>query len=116
MFKHTRNVALMAALFGFSSLLSAEIHVSTDDALKAAVKKAPPEYPQMAKQMHVAGKVEVQITIDAEGNVEEVKILSGNALLTGGVVNALKKWKFTPFTAEGSPTKAIAALEFEFKM
>lgn len=116
MFKHSRNLAMMAVLLGFSSILSAEIRVSTDDALKAAVKKTPPEYPAMARQMHVAGKVEVQVTIDSEGNVEDVKILSGNSLLTGGVVTALKKWKFTPFTQDGAPTKAIAALDFDFKI
>jgi TonB family protein len=116
MFKHARTVAAVATLFAFSSILSAEIRVSTDDAMKAAVKKTAPEYPAMAKQMHVAGKVEVQVTIDPEGNVEDVKIVSGNSLLTSGVVSAVKKWKFTPFSADGSPTKAVASLEFEFKM
>src|SRR5579885_2926347 len=116
MYRHTRNLAMIAVLLGFGSVLHAEIRVSTDDALKAAVKKTAPEYPAMARQMHIAGKVEVQVTIDEEGNVEDVKILSGNALLPGNVVIAVKKWKFTPFTQDGNPTKAVAALEFDFKM
>ncbi len=116
MYRHIRNLAMIAALLGFGSVMRAEIRVSTDDALKAAVKKPAPEYPAMARQMHIAGKVEVQVTIDVEGNVEDVKILSGNALLTSGVVSAVKKWKFTPFTQDGNPTKAVAALEFDFKM
>jgi TonB family protein len=107
---------MVAVLLGFSSIGSAEIRVSTDDAMKAAVKKTQPEYPAMAKQMHVGGKVEVQVTIDSEGNVEDVKILSGNALLTQSVVSTVKKWKFTPFTQDGKATQAVAALEFEFKM
>ena len=116
MYRKIRDLAMLALLLGFSSLLSAEIHVTTDDALKAAVKKAPPEYPAIAKQMKVVGKVEVQVTIDAEGNVEDVKILSGNSLLTNAVVSAVKKWKFTPFTQEGAATKAVASLEFDFKL
>jgi protein TonB len=116
MFKSTRNLAIAAMLLGFSALGHAEMRVSTEDALKAAVKKTPPEYPVMAKQMHVMGKVEVTVTIDAEGNVTDVKVNSGNALLTGTVVSALKKWKFTPFTQDGTPTTAVAALEFDFKM
>jgi TonB family protein len=101
----------------FSALLSAaDIRVTTPEAMKAAVKKVPPDYPPMARQMKVQGKVEVDVVIDADGNVEEVKILSGNALLTGAVVNSVKKWKFTPFTQNGAPAKAVAALDFDFKL
>jgi TonB family protein len=58
----------------------------------------------------------VDATIDAAGNVESVKIISGNAMLTPSVVTAVKKWKFTPFQQDGAPTKAVAALNFDFKM
>ncbi len=116
MYLHSRNLMMVAFLLGFSSIGSAEIRVSTDEAMKAAVKKTPPEYPAMARQMHIGGKVEVQVTIDAEGNVEDVKILSGNALLTPSVVSTVKHWKFTPFTQDGKPTEAVAALQFDFKM
>jgi protein TonB len=66
--------------------------------------------------MKIVGKVMIEVTIDADGNVEDVKVLSGNALLTNAVVNAVKKWKFTPFTANGAATKAVAALDFDFKI
>lgn len=116
MFRHTRNLAVIAFLLGSTSILNAEIRVSTDEAMKAAVKKMQPEYPPMAKQMRIGGKVEVQVTISPDGNVEDVKILSGNALLTPSVVNTVKKWKFTPFTQDGNPTTAVAALQFDFKL
>ncbi len=95
---------------------AADMRISTPDALKAVVKKTPPDYPAIARQMKVMGKVEVDVTIDADGNVEDVKILSGNALLTNAVISAVKKWKFTPFTANGAPAKAVAMLDFDFKM
>jgi TonB family protein len=103
-------------LLGFGTLASAELRVLTDDALKAATKKTPPEYSPIAKQLRIMGKVEVDVTIDADGNVENVKIVSGNAMLTPSVVTAVKKWKFTPFTQDGAPTKAITQLQFDFKM
>ena len=116
MFRSGRYAAVLILLLGMGTFAFAEIRVSTEDALKAAVKKSPPDYPPMAKQLKVSGRVEVDVTIDAEGSVEAVKILSGNAMLTPSVVNAVKKWKFSPFTQGGSPTKAIAMLEFDFKM
>lgn len=116
MYRQFRYAAILVLLLGFGVFASAEIRVATDDAMKAATKKSPPDYPPMAKQLKIAGKVEVDVTIDTDGNVENVKIISGNAMLTGSVVSAVKKWKFTPFTAEGAPTKAVAALQFDFKM
>ena len=116
MLRSLRYAAILVLLLGMGTFAFAEIRVSTDDALKAAVKRTPPDYPPMAKQLKVTGRVEVDVTIDSEGGVETVKILSGNAMLTPAVVSAVKKWKFTPFTQDGNPTKAVAALEFDFKM
>ena len=116
MFRQVRYAVILVLLLGFESLASAELRVATDEAMKAATKKTPPDYPPIAKQLKIGGKVEVDVTIDADGNVENVKILSGNAMLTQSVVTAVKKWKFTPFTQEGAATKAVAALQFDFKM
>jgi TonB family protein len=116
MFQHLRYAAVLIILIGSSGRLSAEMHVSAADALKAAVTKAPPEYPVIAKQMRVTGRVELEIKIGTEGKVEDVKVISGNALLTPAAVEAVKKWKFTPFTDGGVATKAVATLGVDFKL
>ncbi len=116
MHKLFSSAAVFAILLTLAPAASAELRVATDDAMKAATKKAPPEYPPIAKQLKISGKVEVDVTIDADGNVENVKIVSGNAMLTPSVVTAVKKWKFTPFTQDGAPARAVAQLQFDFKM
>jgi TonB family protein len=113
---HFRYAAILVMFLSFGLFASAEIRVATDDAMKAATKKIQPDYPPIAKQLKVAGHVQVEVTIDADGNVEAVKIVSGNAMLTQSVISAVKKWKFTPFTEDGAPTKAVASLEFDFKI
>jgi TonB family protein len=96
--------------------LRADMRVAADDALKAVVKKVDPVYPPIAKQMHVTGKVTVDVTVDTTGSVTDVKVTSGNALLTPTVLDAVKKWKFTPFNgATGEPTKVVASIDFDFK-
>jgi TonB family protein len=80
------------------------------EALKAAVKRPSPTYSPIAKQMRVAGDVEVEVNITKDGDVENVKVLSGNALLTAPVVKAVKEWKFSPFASE-----AVTQLKFTFK-
>jgi len=116
MYRQLRIAAILFIPLTFSMLASAEMRVSTNDAMKAVTKKTPPDYPPIARQLRISGKVQVDVTIDADGNVENVTLVSGNAMLTPSVIVAVKKWKFTPFTQDGAPTKAIAALEFDFKM
>jgi protein TonB len=103
--------ALMALL---TSIASGELRVSTSEAIKAATSKPQPVYNPVARQMKVAGKVEVEAVVDTSGNVEDVKALTGNPLLTQSAVSAVQKWKFTPFTENGAPSKAIVTLSFDF--
>jgi TonB family protein len=116
MHRQFRYAAILVLLLSSGILSQAEIRVANAEAMKAATKKTPPDYPPIARQLKIVGHVEVDVTIDPDGNVENVKIVSGNAMLTQSVVSAVKKWKFAPFTQDGTPTKAVAALEFDFKM
>ena len=68
----------------------------------------------MARQVRLSGQVQVDVLIDASGAVEKCTVLKGNVLLSNSAVAALKKWKFTPFTSAGQPSKAIAAITFDF--
>ncbi|MDE3198165.1 MAG: energy transducer TonB [Acidobacteriota bacterium] len=92
------------------------VHVSQAEAMKAAREKAEPEYPAMARQLHLEGAVQIEAHISENGTVEEVKPLTGNAVLMNSAVAAMKKWRFTPFVSDGKPVKAIADLSFRFKL
>jgi protein TonB len=111
----SRIKTICFALVLAAPALFADIRVSTGDALKSAVTKPSPEYSAVARQMKVTGHVEVEATVGTDGSVEAVKVLTGNPLLTGSTVTAVKKWKFTPFTQNGEPSKALAILGFDFK-
>jgi protein TonB len=88
--------------------------VSEDEAKKAITTKTTPEYPPMARQMKLGGKVQVDAYIDTDGKVEKVEVVTGNPLLTSAAVNAVKRWKFSPFTSDGKPTRAVAGFTFNF--
>lgn len=90
--------------------------VTRAEALQAATIKAQPEYPAVAKQLRVAGAVELEALVGQDGKVEKVNIVSGNAMLTRPAADALKRWTFTPFLEDGKPVKALAPVSFTFKM
>ncbi len=90
------------------------MRVSEEDLRKAAVTKVKPEYPPVARQLHLGGQVEVDVFVDAEGDVEKVEPRSGNPLFTSAAATALKKWRFTPFKTDGKAVKAVGAMRIEF--
>jgi len=91
------------------------VHVTQGEAMKAVKERVEPDYPAMAKQLHLQGAVQVQAHISESGIVEDVKPMTGNAVLMNAAVAAVKRWKFAPFVADGKPAKAVAELSFNFK-
>jgi len=114
-----RQIVVIAAagVFMAGAALSQDaVHVTQAEAIKNAKEKVEPEYPAMAKQLHLEGAVQLEARIGENGAVEDVKPLTGNAVLMNSAVAAMKKWRFSPFLADGKPVKAIADLSFQFKL
>jgi protein TonB len=104
---------LLAGLLvtGAAAQEATAVRVTESEAKKAIVSKTDPEYPAMARQMHLSGRVVVDIFIDEDGKVENAKPVSGNQLLSSAAVSAVKKWKFNSFGK-----KAVTSLAFDFKL
>lgn len=90
--------------------------VTQAEALKAARNKTQMDYPPMARQLRIEGQVDIEVTISPTGSVEDVKILTGNPALTGAAANAVRRWRFQPFTADGKTVRAVAVISFSFKL
>lgn len=106
---------IFAGLLASAVLDAADLRVSASEALKSAVHKPQPVYSAVARQVKVAGRVEVEALVGEDGTVQSVKAVTGNPLLTASAVSAVEKWKFTPFTADGKPVRAICTLSFDFR-
>lgn len=84
--------------------------------LEFAVLKSNPVYPPTARTLRQTGIVRVEVMVDEEGKVTEVQKLSGPALLQTAARDAVRKWKFKPFTRDGQPVKATGFLSFNFNL
>jgi TonB family protein len=63
---------------------------------RAIVSRVPPAYPELARRMHVSGKVVLLVTIQADGKVSGTKVESGHALLAPAAQDAVSRWRFAP--------------------
>ncbi len=80
------------------------------------IKKVEPVYPDLAKRARVSGIVILEVTIDEEGNVADVKVLRGHPLLDDEVVRAVRQWKYSPTLLNGEPVPVTATVTVIFSL
>jgi periplasmic protein TonB len=92
------------------------IQVSEQELRAAASRKIEPEYPAVARQIHLTGDVEIEVSVDSSGTVESATVERGNTLLAGPSLQAIKKWKFSPFREGSQPVRAVGTIRFTFRI
>ena len=73
-----------------------------------------PEYPPEAKDFCAGGKVEIKVLIGEKGDVLEAEAISGDELLRGVSVDAVRKAKFIPVHSWPVKVKGIVVYNFDF--
>jgi protein TonB len=68
----------------------------------------------VAKQSGSQGDVVVKTTIDAKGNVVNVQVVSGPAMLRGPALAALRRWRYEPSTLNGQPIEVQMMVTIKF--
>ncbi|MGA2217288.1 MAG: energy transducer TonB [Terracidiphilus sp.] len=74
---------------------------------RAIKSRVAPVYPEAASRLKIAGVVMVEATVDPDGNVADVKTLSGNRMLATAAEDAVRKWRFVPAPAKPTEEAAI---------
>ncbi len=107
------SIGLMVALFvSMSAALAPKTlaQATAPDTAKRKVKtRVVPDFPPLAKQMNVTGKVKIEATISTDGHVTSTKVVGGSPLLVGSALDAIKKWRFEP-----GPKESTEIIEFDF--
>lgn len=98
-----RNFVLMLTTVLFASVL---IHAED----RHVQKRVSPVYPELAKRMHLSGAVRLSATVASDGSVTEVKVVSGNSVLTTAAQEALRKWVYAQADAT---TTEMVEINFE---
>ena len=75
-----------------------------------------PTYPMTAKQMHLQGSVQIQANISKDGNITDVKLLSGDAVLGRAAMDAVRQWKYKPYVLNGEPIEIQTQVTVIFKL
>lgn len=78
------------------------------------IKRKDPVYSNEAKEKGISGSVELHFTINAEGNVRDVKVVKGNLLLGNAAIEAVQAWHYQPAILNGIPVEAESSVVVNF--
>lgn len=67
---------------------------------RALHSSVPPEYPDLARQMNITGSVQLQVIVNAEGSVKDVRVIGGHPVLAQAAVQAVRSWKYRSAAAD----------------
>ena len=96
-------VVLLPLALGLAVALQAQ------DLTRKVIARTAPDYPELARKAHLAGKVKVRVVIAANGSVTSAKLVGGNPVFERNAIEAVRQWKFESAPKE---TTAIIVLEF----
>jgi len=80
------------------------------------VKQVQPVYPRGALQLHIEGSVQLMATISKNGDISEVKVLSGDSQLSRAALDAVKQWKYKAYLLNGEPVDIQTQITVNFKL
>ena len=73
-------------------------------------------YPLLGKHTSVQGSVVLQAVVGADGVIEDLRVLSGPAILTAAAQQAVRQWRFKPVLQHGQPVETLAKITVNFSI
>ena len=92
------------------------IRLNSDAMAANVIHRVEPIYPPEAKEKGVEGEVVFEVTINEQGEVSDVQVLSANAMLVSAAYEAVRQWRYTPVLLNGDPIMAKATVTIRFTL
>jgi len=80
------------------------------------IKRVEPNYPELARQTHLSGVVLIDAILDENGNVMEMKVVSGHPLLIQSALSAVRQWKYKPTYLNDTPVPVQLIVTVTFRL
>jgi TonB family protein len=79
------------------------------------IKRVQPQYPQAALAVRAQGAVQIEATVNKQGNVVNPKVLSGDPILARAALEAVRQWRYKPYYLDGQPVEIETQITINFK-
>jgi len=92
------------------------VNISAGVATGMLIQKTTPTYPPIAKAARVSGTVVIQATISKTGTIENLKVVSGPAMMQQAALDAVRTWRYRPYLLNGEPVEVETEIKLQFRL
>lgn len=75
-----------------------------------------PQYPAVAQMAHIQGTVVLAATISKNGTIENLRLISGPAMLVAAASQAVRTWRYKPYLLNGEPVEVETTINIVFNL
>ena len=90
--------------------------LSPDESQKLLLSKVGAVYPPIAKAARVSGTVVLQATVSRAGAIENLRVVSGPAMLQQSALNAVRQWHYRPYLLNNAPVEVDTTVNVVFSL
>jgi TonB family protein len=87
---------------------------ATHATVQVPTQTAVANYPLLDASTRVQGSVVLQAMISAQGSIEDLRVVSGPAILGSAARQAVMQWRFKPYLVNGRPVETQASITVNF--
>jgi TonB family protein len=80
------------------------------------LRRVEPEYPESARQAKIQGPVVLDVQIGPNGAVQQMTVISGQALLAQAARDSVQQWRFRPHVVDGRPVTMQTRITLNFRL
>ena len=92
------------------------LEVPEDFADDEVVHRVHPVYPKQARGKRLHGTVVLQAVVNKKGQVKALQLISGDPVLAQAAADAVKQWRYKPYSHEGEPVDFQTRVSVDFKL
>jgi len=91
------------------------VNLPESAALGLLAQPVDPVYPDAAKASGLRGSVVLQVFIGRDGAVQDAKFLQGSLVFARAAIDAVKQWRFKPYSMNGRAVSVQSVITLNFK-
>jgi protein TonB len=110
------NAANNAAVPKFVPTVPQRIRISQGVTKGLLIHRVEPSYPTLARAARVQGEVVLSAVIDANGQIQNLQLVSGHPMLVPAALEAVKQWRYKPYLLNGTPVEVETTVTVIFSL
>jgi len=92
------------------------VHVGGNVQPPRLISAPPPVYPMLARQARIQGDVVLNAVITKDGNVTDLRVISGHPLLVQAAMDAVRQWKYETTLLNDNPVEVEMTITVHFTL